>query len=329
MFVAVYRHNHPSKTLISQSSLRLIMQPNATISSFHEIGDTVNFLHQNQNIDLIILEELQEDFSKPLNEDFYKQIKEIQPNATTIMITNLPFTDLTANLKNPVDTYFDHIIGDLSNPEWSTTLLRSTLTRLNQKNIFQLSNYYFNTPKEMRKTISDSQKRHEICTDIEEFFAKFKLSTPTIRGLRSIGEELIMNAIYDAPLSSKKPGRNYSITDRTSKIELEPKDAAKLICCYDGRLASICVEDPFGGLTRSSFFKYSGKITRKAEGEALIDTKMIGAGLGLYKILHLSHSLICAVSPERKTQSLALIDTSCPVRDFSKLPRTIQFFEEK
>ncbi|MDD9951121.1 MAG: hypothetical protein OXT67_06100 [Zetaproteobacteria bacterium] len=317
MFTVTFFHRNAGSSIIAPQAIKLMLGDQAQVFCFDCRKLFTQHLEAHQ-IDIAVFED-------PV-EELFEQVRSKYPESRIILISDQPFLELNSQLNHPISHSVDHIIGHIGNQEYVSVILRVTLLRMLTGKIFENKDFWRNEPRTARKSISDSDLKHEMCAYIENFFSKLKLSTPTIRSLRSVGEELVMNAIYDAPLSIAKKGRDYQLTERTNRMLLDKKDAAKVICCFDGRFAAICVEDPFGGLTRENFFKYVHKITRKDEGNAIIDQKTVGAGLGIYKILHLSHSLICSVHPGKKTQSLALIDTSTPVRDVSKLPRTIQFY---
>ena len=139
-----------------------------------------------------------------------------------------------------------------------------------------------------------------------------------------ITEELLMNAIYDAPVAGGK--HHYGELPRTESIKLQPEEYSKLSFACDGYIFGVGVADPFGALTRQKLFEYLKKVLRRSDSSNIIDTKKGGAGLGLFKILYSSHSLICNVRPKQQTEVMALIDIQNQVRDFSKMPRSVHYF---
>ena len=151
-----------------------------------------------------------------------------------------------------------------------------------------------------------------------------RLGQYTSKLVFGITEELLMNAIYDAPVAGGK--LHYAELPRTSPIVLQPDEYGKLTFGCDGSVFAISVADPFGALKREKLFQYLKKVLRRSDSANLIDTKKGGAGLGLFKILYSSHALICNVDPGRKTEVIALIDIQHQVRDFSKMARSVHYF---
>jgi len=139
-----------------------------------------------------------------------------------------------------------------------------------------------------------------------------------------ITEELLMNAIYDAPVADGR--HRYGELPRTTAVDLEPHEYSQLSFGCDGNVFGIAVSDPFGALSKVKLYEYIRKVLRRSDSINLIDRKKGGAGLGLFKILYSCHSLICNVQPHVKTEVIALIDIHSQVRDFSKMARSIHYF---
>ena len=139
-----------------------------------------------------------------------------------------------------------------------------------------------------------------------------------------ITEELLMNAIYDAPVAGGR--HHYGDLPRTTSVELDQSEYATLTYGCDGSLFGVAVCDPFGALKREKLYQYLKKVLRRTDSTNLIDTKKGGAGLGLFKILYSSHALICNVEPSKRTEVMALIDIQHQVRDFSKMARSVHYF---
>ena len=140
-----------------------------------------------------------------------------------------------------------------------------------------------------------------------------------------MAEELVMNTLYDAPLAAGVEGfENLGPTDH---IELTEEQMGKLKIGFDGRILAISTEDPFGCLSKETFFKYMKKLSMQRDSDDLIDTKKGGAGLGFFKILFSSHALICNVEKDKKTEVISLMFLKQPLKDFKIMPRSIHFLK--
>ena len=84
----------------------------------------------------------------------------------------------------------------------------------------------------------------------------------------------------------------------------------------------------YENFSEAELIPYKGKvkIIPEFEDRQLIDTKKGGAGLGLFKMLYSSHSVVCNVDPGKTTEVIVLISLIHPVRDFVHLPRSIHYF---
>src|SRR5205807_897876 len=76
-----------------------------------------------------------------------------------------------------------------------------------------------------------------------------------------INEEMMMNAIYDAPVAAKVPRLVDKL--RTSGIALEPAEYAELSYAFDGKVLGLAITDPFGTLERNTFFTYIKKVLKR------------------------------------------------------------------
>ncbi len=173
--------------------------------------------------------------------------------------------------------------------------------------------------------IHSSHDRLPINQSLQKSLDQMGLSSYYSRLAVGIAEELMMNAIYDAPLASGK--EKYRRLNRQHEVLLDKCDEAVFSVACDGRILALSVIDPFGELSRDKVFQYLRKVLVRNDTDQLIDTKELGAGLGLYKVLYSCHSLVFNVQKGKFTKVLALIDCERQLRDFSRMPRSIQYFE--
>jgi hypothetical protein len=139
-----------------------------------------------------------------------------------------------------------------------------------------------------------------------------------------ICEELLMNAVYDAPIAGGR--KHYEQYERYESRYLAPDEWATLKYGVDGRIFAISITDPFGAFVREKWFSYLRKALKRDDSDTLIDTKKNGAGLGLFKMLYSSHGVVCNVDPGKITEVIILISLNQPVRDFVHMPRSIHYF---
>lgn len=246
------------------------------------------------------------------------------PLAQNLLVTDLPMEKYSEALQGDEHVLIDSVIANRGPVPWTINELRITLQKILRQDIFGIAKYLAPATPIHELTVTGSKDREAFNTSVMQFAEENRLGQYVSKLVFGITEELLMNAIYDAPIAGGK--LHYGELPRTAAIELEPAEYSRLTFGCDSSLFGISVTDPFGALTREKLFQYLKKVVRRTDSANLIDTKKGGAGLGLFKILYSSHSLICNVQPQRQTEVMALIDVQNQVRDFSKMARSVHFF---
>lgn len=248
------------------------------------------------------------------------------PDLKVILMTEDTMEQYSTQLNGQDVELLDHIIANrYPHSEWTAHEMRATLQKLLTGDIFGIEKYLAPSAEIVRLDVKRSDDREYMNNQVMQFADKSGLSQHIGKLAFAISEEMLMNAIYDAPMEN---GRyKYGTLSRTVPVNLEPHEFAKLTFGCDSVIFAISVTDPFGGLRRDTFLAYLRKVLKRNESADLIDKKQGGAGLGLFKILYSCHSLVCNVKAGKTTEVMALIDVRQQLRDFSKMARSIHFFD--
>ena len=257
--------------------------------------------------------------------DIVRDLRRLHPSAASILITDQPIEQYSLLLNGEDNMLLDHVIANRYPSAWTINECRITLQKLLRRDVFGIEKYLRPGTVTRGGPVTGSSCRAVYNRDIQKFAEEFKFNLHQSKTAYGICEELLMNAVYDAPIAGGV--RKHSDTNRTVAIELEPSEQGWLSYGCDDNVLAIGVSDPFGSMDRSVFFKYLTKVRFRNDSNTLIDKKPGGAGLGLLKILFGAHSLICNVEKGKKTEMIALIDSKLQVRDFSRMTRSISFFE--
>lgn len=134
-----------------------------------------------------------------------------------------------------------------------------------------------------------------------------------------LAHELIMNAIYDAPVDSM--GRPRYAADRRAHVVLEPHERATVRMGTDGSRLVLQVRDPFGGLERRHVFD---GLARGLAGE--MDRSHGGAGLGMTVCHNASSAMFFDVWRGRHTEVTALFELDQNLREFRMQARSLHFW---
>ena len=258
---------------------------------------------------------------------FWRQVQNCSPNSDTLLYTNATTESYLRDLASTPGVVLDHVVGKRRGSQICAMELAVTIRKIFRRQLFGIAHYLEGDTPIQRYQVTGSDDRETLNYAVKRYCEHHQLGQNISKLAFGITEELLMNVIYDAPLAGGRT--NYQNLPRTSKITLETEDEGELRFGCDGHVLAIGVSDPFGALTRAKLHQYLSKVLVRRNSVKLIDTKKLGAGLGLFKILYSSHSLICNVAPREKTEMIALIETNQHIRDFSRMTRSIHYFSRK
>ncbi len=150
----------------------------------------------------------------------------------------------------------------------------------------------------------------------------------TARRVMGVAHEMLMNAMYDAPLDDA--GRARFAGDRTQVIDLDPRDAPRLLLATDGLSLVLQVSDRFGGLCREHVYDSLQRGFRSGDHDAQRDEGINqhsgGAGIGIHRIFSGSNATVFDVVSTRSTVVTAVFELDRPHRDLRAGPRSLHFF---
>jgi hypothetical protein len=157
-----------------------------------------------------------------------------------------------------------------------------------------------------------------------DFARKIGIPEHSINTIRNITDELLMNAMYDAP-RDRNGNHKYASLPRTQEIKLNEFEAPALEFGSDGSYLGIGVLDPFGGLSEKTILAYLEKCLFNLDKQ--YDDKPGGAGLGLYEIYKNADHLAFNVNPGVLTEVLCLIKLKIGVKFSNKGIESLGFFQ--
>ena len=197
---------------------------------------------------------------------------------------------ITLMLEAPVS----HLVGDPHGAD-----LGITSEKLVSGDLFGLEKYLTPGSKIGERVVAnDSQKRlviGEVCAWAEAIGAR----TPIVHRMASVVDELLMNALHDAPRESKPV-----LALDPDAVDAPDNRAVLRWACDDDHIA-ISVGDAFGALRQRDVI---GHVRRARDERGRPELDEHGAGLGLYLVLANVASLIVNVDPGRRTEVVCLFD---------------------
>jgi len=121
--------------------------------------------------------------------------------------------------------------------------------------------------------------------------------------IQLVADELLMNALYHAPLDADGRPRyaGSSLRELASKDALEP---VQVQYGCSGRYFGLSIRDAGGSLTRPKMLEY----LKRANSDTQIEDKASGAGLGLLSVMQSVSKLIFNLEPGYSTEVIGLFD---------------------
>jgi hypothetical protein len=167
--------------------------------------------------------------------------------------------------------------------------------------------------------ITDAAERDGAVREVIAFTARLGAPKRVGEMLGELAHELIMNALYDAPVDGA--GRPLYAHDRKAEIRVAREDAAVIRCASDGVRLAIEVTDRFGRLERQHVF--GGLVRALKSGQ--MDQAGGGAGLGMMVAYRSTTALFFDVVRGQRTRVTGLFELDLNLREFKQLPKTIHF----
>ncbi len=180
-----------------------------------------------------------------------------------------------------------------------------TAEKILRADLFGLEKYLPSFGLELTTSeIRGASDRDDVVTAIGAHVDWLGAGTEARRAVEAVADELVTNAVYDAPRDVDGRPR-YLAVDRRQKVVLDPWELVTVRWGSDGDQLAISVTDWFGAL-RPEHVR-AGLRRCLAEADP-IEQKAGGAGLGLYTALAYSSQLVVNIDRGTRTEIIALID---------------------
>jgi hypothetical protein len=152
--------------------------------------------------------------------------------------------------------------------------------------------------------IRDFEGRGKAIDTVLDFAEHAKVRRQVRNSIGQVCEELLMNALYDAPVDAdgKPVFAEVDPHDRTQSRS--PRPVSIRFAATDETFA-IAVRDRFGRLEKATILAYIDKCLHSSDQ---IDRKTYGAGLGLYLVANAAASYVVNVAPGIATEVVCTFD---------------------
>lgn len=221
-----------------------------------------------------------------------------------VLLVNLDMNFYLQTLqKFPQINYF--VSRNLDNKTFTIKNISTTVSKILNKDLFGMEKYLsWGTQFEIA-IVNDSDRRLELIEKMKAHFKPFGIRSFILDRVHTVAEELLMNAIYDAPVDQQAISL-FNHLPRTVRVQLNEEQQAVLRYGTDGFFIAISVTDPFGGLTKDVVMKYLESVYAGQAGS--LNTEKGGAGRGIHMIIENSDLTVYNVIKGQKTEVICLFN---------------------
>lgn len=170
------------------------------------------------------------------------------------------------------------------------------------------------------EVVTSTEDRHRAITSLLAFVKTLRLRARQCDAVQLVAEELLMNALYDAPMDRQgRPLFGEVMPSARAGLRLDRPVTLQYGC--DGRRLVISVRDTYGSLRRSAVLD---RLEHCAQAADQIADKPSGAGLGLYMVAKHAAELMFNTVPGKTTEVIVVLDLTSSTQRL----RHISFFSE-
>lgn len=212
----------------------------------------------------------------------------------------------------------NHLVGDRD--DLDETELVVTSGKLMSGDLFGLEKYLAWGVRVQRLEVATYEEKRAALIAVTGSARDAGARRPTVARVESVVDELLMNAMYDAPAAATgaEPSVPVGLTERVAFPAL-------LRWASDGRYFAVSVEDQFGALVKVAIVDHVQR-ARAERGRPRGSGEAAGAGLGLYFIVSSVTRFIANLDPGKRTEVIGLFDLRQGGREVESCARSLHVF---
>jgi hypothetical protein len=155
--------------------------------------------------------------------------------------------------------------------------------------------------------IRDHEGRGKAIDTVLGFAEDSKMRRQVRGAIGQVCEELLMNALYDAPVDDDGRAVFADVEPRDRTKTRSPRPVSIRYAATDSCFA-VAVRDRFGRLAKQTILGYIAKCVNAPDAAGQIDRKTYGAGLGLYLVANAAATYVVNVAYGIATEVVCLFD---------------------
>ena len=179
-----------------------------------------------------------------------------------------------------------------------------TAQKLLTGDIFGIEKYLPEGTPVQYARIRDFEGRGKAIQSILDFAEAAKMRRQVRSAIGSVCEELLMNALYDAPID-EEGNSVFAEVDPHERVKSRSPRPVSIRYAVTDQTFAVAVRDRFGRLAKNTILSYIDKCIQQPNQ---IDRKTYGAGLGLYLVANAAASYVVNVAYGIATEVVCTFD---------------------
>ncbi len=236
---------------------------------------------------------------------------------------------LDASLDMLRRTDCDHVLGSDEGPDGERAVdegaVLVTSLKLLRGDIFGVERYLTHGVQVHEREIRTYDEKRTAIGAVADYAKDLGCRRQLIARIESVTDELLMNALYDAPFL--RTGINYREHAIPGGGAIGPGSAMLRYAC-DGHYLGVSVQDGYGELRKASILDHLARAREEKGAPRRIEepSQTGGAGLGLYFILNSVTRFVANVRTGAATEVIGLFDVRGPTKETNQRARTLSIF---
>jgi hypothetical protein len=217
----------------------------------------------------------------------------------------------------------NHVITDGKDPDEDELVVTSV--KLFKGDLFGLEKYLAWGVTVHELEIADYDEKRQAIQRATDFARDAGGRRQVVARIETVADELLMNALYDAP-AVRYGVRPRIGTKARGSVGPLGGERAKLRYACDGRHFALSVQDNYGELKKNVLLDHVAR-ARAERGNPKVATEAGGgAGLGLYFVLASVTRFIANIEPGVRTEVICMFDMKATGREQEGYARSLHIF---
>ncbi len=271
---------------------------------------------------LFIADEHHIDVTKAFQEAFGLFSDKVNPNRVHFL-SSQDLAESAAVLNSPF--FGSYVSRGSTSPESAAKRYSHVIRASMRDRAFTLKSLMDEKSKIQVIKFSKTSQKQEGVEAVKNFLLALKFKSRMATVVANAVDELVMNAMFDAP-ADDFGSPLFMSTPRDTVMDLEGRRAVEMVVGYDGSTVGIMAIDLFGSLDKKKLIAHISK--RYTEEEYKVKRNMAGAGIGLATVFRSGGSFFFCCEKAEKTEVTVFFQRTDNFREFKDQFRFIstQFY---